>query len=268
MATGFPSGPPVTGNRLRGVGVLVTRPRPQSAVLCELLEAEGAVATPFPAIDIEPARDLHQLHTRLASGQPVDLMIFTSANAVHFGAGLLERQPHAAIAAIGPATIRALGESARRVAFGPLGSVDSEGLLRNPEFAEMTGKRVALITGARGRELLAQELNRRGARVEVLEVYRRERAAPDPRTLAAVRARLDAGEIHIITATSAEVAESLLAILPALTGDAARRHWLVPGARVAASVRELGVRAPIMQARSALDHDLVDAIVRWRAREP
>jgi hypothetical protein len=39
----------------------------------------------------------------------------------------------------------------------------------------------------------------------------------------------------------------------------------VPGERVAAGIRERGIRAPILQAESAEDHDLVSALVRWRS---
>jgi hypothetical protein len=42
-------------------------------------------------------------------------------------------------------------------------------------------------------------------------------------------------------------------------------HWLVPGARVAGALRERGVTAPILQADTAEDQDLVAAIIRWRS---
>jgi hypothetical protein len=44
-----------------------------------------------------------------------------------------------------------------------------------------------------------------------------------------------------------------------------RAHWLVPGGRVAAGLRELGLQAPLLKADSAEDQDLVAALVRWRS---
>ena len=44
-----------------------------------------------------------------------------------------------------------------------------------------------------------------------------------------------------------------------------RVHWLVPGERIAAGLRERGLSAPLLQAESAEDHDLVAALVRWRS---
>ena len=91
-------------------------------------------------------------------------------------------------------------------------------------------------------------------------------AAHDAAELASIAARLRAGEIRIVTATSAETAAGLLRAADAnLRRELGRAHWLVPGARVAAALRDLGIAAPILLAESAEDHDLVAAIVRWRS---
>jgi uroporphyrinogen-III synthase len=54
---------------------------------------------------------------------------------------------------------------------------------------------------------------------------------------------------------------------PALRSEFERVHWLVPGERIALGVRELGLPAPLVQAESAEDHDLVAALIRWRSSE-
>ena len=79
--------------RLQGVGVLVTRPEQQAERLCALLEAEGAVAVRLPAIDIKPVPGAHDFDAGPMASPPFDLAIFTSTNAVRFGAALLERLP-------------------------------------------------------------------------------------------------------------------------------------------------------------------------------
>jgi uroporphyrinogen-III synthase len=72
----------------------------------------------------------------------------------------------------------------------------------------------------------------------------------------------------VITATSLEIASNLLDIAtPELRREFESVHWLVPGGRVAAGVRERGLTAPLVQADSAEDHDLVAALVRWRNTE-
>ena len=76
--------------------------------------------------------------------------------------------------------------------------------------------------------------------------------------------------MQVITATSLEIAGNLLQVAahgaaPALRSEFERVHWLVPGARVAAGVRELGLAAPLLQSESAEDQDLVAALIRWRS---
>jgi uroporphyrinogen-III synthase len=253
---------------LHGLGVLVTRPQHQAMPLCRLLATRGASTFLLPAIEIKPLTERRALAARLGALENFDLIIFTSANAVRFGAALLDQRRDLALAAIGPATVRALNQAGYRVAAQPTEDFDSEGLLRNAKLEHVAGNRILLIKGEGGRDLLQQELARRGAHVTVADVYRRERANPAKEQLAALEAHFTAGAIHVITATSAEIAANLLAVAtPALRGDFERTHWVVPGERVARSLRERGLSAPLLRANSAEDQDLVDAIVRWRASE-
>jgi uroporphyrinogen-III synthase len=253
---------------LHGVGVLVTRPRQQAAPLCRLLEAHGANTFRLPAIEIEPLADRRALAARLGDLAQFDLIIFSSSNAVRCGAMLLEQKRDLPLAAIGPATARALNHAGYRVAVQPAEGFDSESLLRHPKLAAVAGARVLLIKGAHGRELLQQELTRRGAQVTVADVYRREPAKPSSTELKSLEAHFVARAIQVITATSVEIAENLLELAtPALRSEFDRARWVVPGARIAESLRERGLAADVFQADSAEDHDLVAAIIRWRANE-
>lgn len=259
--------PPGAGpnESLLGVGVLVTRPLQQAASLCGLLEAAGARVIRLPAIEIGPAPGTHELQARLRREPAFDMLIFTSANAVRYGVRLLAEQPAALIAAIGPATARALEIAGRHAMVTPAGPFDSESLLRHPQLASVAGRRILIVKGLHGRELLQAELARRGARVEIADVYGRNRAVHDAADLTALEARIEAGEIQIITATSAEIAASLLETTPSLRRAFERLHWLVPAERIAAALRERRMKAPILLADSADDHDLVAAVMRWRS---
>ncbi len=99
-----------------------------------------------------------------AALEDFDVIIFTSANAVRFGASLLEQRRDLTLAALGPATARALNQSGYRVAVQPE-SIDSEGLLLHPRLAHPTGRRILIIKGSNGRPFLEQELAQRGAQV-------------------------------------------------------------------------------------------------------
>ena len=72
--------------------------------------------------------------------------------------------------------------------------------------------------------------------------------------------------MQVITATSLEIGAALLKLAPLkLRSEFERAHWLVPGERVASGLRELGLKAPLLQADSAEDQDLAAALIRWRS---
>lgn len=251
---------------LHGVGVLVTRPEQQAMPLCRLLEIQGANTLRLPAVEIRAVGNRRVTAARLGALEDFDVIIFTSANAVRFGAPLLDQKRDLTLAAIGPATARALNLAGYRVAVQPRETFDSEGLLLHPKLEHPAGGRVLIIKGAGGRSFLETELAHRGARVVAVDVYERVPAVPSPELLAAVLDGLTTGTLQVITATSLEIAGNLLLIGgAALRGEFERAYWLVPGERIAHGLRELGLHAPLVQAESAEDHDLVAALVRWRS---
>ena len=255
---------------LHGVGVLVTRPEQQAMPLCRLLELQGARTLRLPAIEIKASRAIgegrRETAARLGALEDFDVIIFTSANAVRFGAVLLDQKRDLTLAAIGPATARALNQAGYRVSVQAPLAFDSESLLLHPRLERPAGRRVLIIKGADGRAFLEQELAQRGARVMTADVYRRVPAAPSEAVLAALLDRFTEGAVQVVTSTSVDIARSLLGMAgPALRGEFERVHWLVPGARIAAGVRECGLSAPLLQAESAEDQDLVAALLRWRS---
>ena len=246
--------------------MLVTRPELQAMPLCRLLEAQGASTLRLAAVEIKALGERRALAAQLGTLENFDVIIFTSANAVRFGASFLEQKRDLTLAAVGPATARALNQAGYRVAIQPSVTFDTEGLLMHPRLEHVAGHRILMIKGVDGRQLLQQELERRGATVVSADVYERAPAIHSAAALAAVHARFAAGEMHVITATSLEVGENLLNMAtPELRGEFERVHWLVPGERIAAGLRELGIQAPLLRAESAEDQDLVTALIRWRS---
>jgi uroporphyrinogen-III synthase len=234
--------------------------------LCRLLENQGATTLRLPAIEIKPVGDRRALAAKLGALEKFDIIIFTSANAVRFGASFLGQKRDLTLAAIGPATARALNQAGYRVTLQPQGSTDSEGLLTNPRLEHLLGRRILMIKGTDARQLLQQELTRRGATVVEVNVYERTPAKPSAAALAEVHEKFAAGQVQVVTATSLSLGAALLDMAtPELRTEFERAHWLVPGERIASGLRERGLQAPLLQADSAEDQDLVAALVRWRA---
>ena len=251
---------------LQGVGVLVTRPEFQAMPLCRLLESLGATTLRLPAIEIKPLKGRRALTEQLGALENFDVILFTSANAVRFGVSFLDQKRDLTLAALGPATSRALNQAGYRVAIQPGESFDSEGLLSHSRLERVAGHRILIIKGTHGRDLLQQELTRRGATVVCADVYERVPAIFGAAALEAVQERFAAGEMQVITATSLELGAALLKLAPLeLRNEFERAHWLVPAERVASGLRELGLKAPLLQADSAEDQDLAAALIRWRS---
>jgi uroporphyrinogen-III synthase len=135
-------------------------------------------------------------------------------------------------AALGAGTRRELEARGVRDLIAPEDGADSEALLALAPLREVAGARVLILRGAGGRELIAETLAARGARVEVVECYRRAR----PAGTAAPGGTLDA-----VCANSGETLDNLAALLGLARLRAA--PLFVPHERVAQRARELGFAA-------------------------
>ncbi|MFM8333227.1 MAG: uroporphyrinogen-III synthase [Candidatus Methylumidiphilus sp.] len=244
----------------QGFGVLVTRPAQQAETLCRLVEAGGGTAIGLALQDIAtlPAdSDGPRLLTQPAGW---DWLVFVSANAVRcafelLGPQWLQSHP-AKIAAIGQATAQALAERGVAVDLKPKQQFNSESLLAEPAFADVSGLRFLLVRGVGGREFLAETLRQRGATVEYAEVYRRVATAIDA---PALQARWRAGHINAVTLANGEALERLSELM---AGDALsllrQTPMAVVGERLAGLARARGCAQVVVA--EASDQGLFDAV--------
>lgn len=227
---------------LAGVRVMVTRPAHQAANLCRLIEAAGGTAVRLPLQTIEPAKQPGEAQRRLRAGPGgpagFDTWIFTSANAVRYAAPMVDRWS-AHTVAIGPATADALALAGAAAAAMPLSGSSSEDLLSMPEFAALAGRRILIIAGEGGRELLDTELVARGAVVERAAVYRRVALPYPPETVASALRKTD-----VIVVTSNDALAQLFKLAPdASRASLLRKPLVLPSTRVVEQARSLGFAA-------------------------
>lgn len=167
---------------LAGRRVVVTRPAGQAGALMAKLAAAGATPIALPVIDIAPA-DAATLRAAADVTLAADRAIFVSPTAIELLwphlAGRLGARP--ALATVGAASARRLGELSQRPVLHPQGRSDADALAALPELAApLHGQRIALVKGSGGRSpRLAAQLSERGAEVTMLDVYRRQPASPD-----------------------------------------------------------------------------------------
>jgi uncharacterized protein HemX/uroporphyrinogen-III synthase len=234
---------------LRGRGILVTRPAGQAQRLAALVEAAGGRAILFPAIEIEP------LGRPLPPPEEFDLLVFVSPTAVQC-AGARVKGSGARVAAVGSGTRRELQSLGFADVVAPRDGGDSEALLALPELQQVAGKRILIIRGEGGRELLADSLAARGAEVEYFECYRRVVPRADPGPLLAA---WDRGEVDAVTASSSQAVDNLVGLLGA--GRLAGKPLFTNHARVAERAREAGITELIVAGPG--DEETGEALVAY-----
>ena len=245
---------------LRFGGVLVTRPQQQADKLAGLIEASGGTAIRVPMLRIEAVQnaiEVNALHKRICC---FERLIFTSANAVsHFPIALTPLPARVQLFAIGAATANALVVQRLASCVGMVGvgtgRWNSEALLATATFtdAEILGSRILIAKGEGGRTLLATVLQKRGAAVESIAVYRR---VPPPATATAAMLHSHRQNIWAVTITSTQSLHHLFALGCDWIAD---KVFVVSSERIAVSAQKYGVRR-IDVARQVNDEALVDAL--------
>ncbi len=250
---------------LAGRGIVVTRPAGQAGRLARLLEAKGANPLLFPAIEITPVHDPRPLGALIARLDQFDAAIFISPNAVEHAFAAIRAvgdfPPRLAVAAIGAGTVAALKRMGQTSIIAPA-RFDSESLLELPELKTVSGSRVLIFRGEGGRELLAETLRARGARVEYGECYRRTQPKLDPAPLLAAWAR---GEVHAVTVTSSEGLHNFCAMIGEAGRESLRQTPLfAPHPRIVTAARDTGVAQVVLTPQG--DDGLVQALCAFFAR--
>lgn len=249
---------------LKNLKILVTRPQHQAQGISEALAQLGAEVIAFPTLEIVPVKDQEMVRNTLEKVDLYDIVVFISANAVFNAAPyLLSITEKTRIIAMGPATSRALVEAGFKVHLVPKEPYTTESLLEMPALLNIQGKKILLIKGEGGRNLLANELAVRGAEVSPLSVYRRE--CPDSDI--GVLKSFFAGEMkHIMVVTSGESLKNLVKLTPEHDkSQLFQTPLLIVSPRLVDVARELGDFAEIIISDSAQDEAIVAKIKEWYA---
>jgi uroporphyrinogen III methyltransferase/synthase len=221
------------------------------------LEAVGARVIECPAIAIEPVNDWTEVDRVASNLHTYDWLIFTSSNTVEF---FMRRMRYLHVTCCTP--IAVIGSGTAQA----LRTWDLEPSRIPPQFraeslvetfpADMHGIRVLIPRAETAREILPEELRRRGATVDVVTVYRTVKAAG----LSDLREHLKRERIDAVVFTSPtavryfreelgeDLVQSLGSIPIAVIGPVARE-----------AVAAAGLEAVIEPKRATIQ-DLIQAI--------
>ncbi len=196
--------------RLQGLRVLVTRAEDQSQALSTLLEAEGASPVSIPVMRLQPLLSESRLEELRRSlwGGGFDDVVFTSANAVRLllAGAPAEARPSLRVFAIGPGTAASLGALGWQVEELPQGFI-AESLADSIVALGVAGRRLLLPRAQGAREVLPELLERAGALVDVVPIYRME---PEPAAQVSLQLALRQGGLDWATFTSGSSVDCFL----------------------------------------------------------
>jgi uroporphyrinogen-III synthase len=232
--------------------VVITRPLAQANVLARRVSALGRDAVIFPLLEIHPLADPAPLRAALASLKDYAMIAFVSPNAIDAAFAALPVWPRSMVlAVIGEGSRSALARHGVTPANATIISpndperTDSETLLETLDLDALRGKRVLVLRGETGRELLADAL--RAAQVEVVQVaaYRREAPVLDAARREQLLRLLDSESDWIVTSSEG------LRVLMRMVGEVAgqdgivkmqHNRMIVPHLRIQETAQVLGFR--------------------------
>ena len=228
--------------------VVITRPRAQAEPLASRVAAAGRTAVVLPLLDIEPLEDTSALRAALARLADYAMVAFVSPNAIDFAFAHIGQWPQAVpVAVVGEGSRAALARHGvtpdRCTIHSPPGCADSEHLVAALDLAALAGRRVLIVRGESGRELLADALRAAGAGVETVAAYRRQVPVLTAALAAQLRTLLDGTNDWVITSSEAlrGLAGLVRALGPHYVDKMQQQHFIVPHARIDQTARELGL---------------------------
>jgi len=213
---------------LNGLRVLVGRARHQAGALSKELRKLGADVLEIPFIEIREPRSFQPLDTALKNLASYDWLILTSVNGV---VAMWERLAklrltkkslrHLRIAAIGPATQRAIEKRGIKVEVVPEEYV-AESVVRSLR-KQVQGERILLVRAKVARDVIPRELRKAGAQVDVVEAYETV-VPPSSRTRLQAALTNASKRPDVITFTSSSTVKNFVALLGSTRRPRQVRH--------------------------------------------
>jgi uroporphyrinogen III methyltransferase/synthase len=254
---------------LFGRRVVVTRSQEQARELVERLENAGAQPIQAPTFRLTPAEDPEAIDRAAASISEYEWVVFESANAVARFLSALGRGPRD-LRALGGVSICAIGPSTadRLLAAGIKADVVMPEFATEPigdaieARAPVSGQRVLVIRPDHLRDVVGEDLARRGASVTDLVAYRTAAAPPDSAAAQDLYRQLLEGRIDAVTFTN----PTAVARFASLIGEEQAADLLnttvvaTIGPVTAAAASGMGIANPLVAGTHTVD-GLVETLI-------
>lgn len=195
--------------------VLITRALDQAGDFAALLEERGLIPLTFPTIEFAPPEDTEKVAKTLRNISSFDWILLTSANAVRYFIKSLEKVAPLAlllknikVCAVGPKTAEAAEKLGLIIDLIPE-DYQAEGVIHAFAAVGIEGKNILFPRAEEGRDVLPDSLEKMGASVELVPVYRTVKPEGKEGKLKAI---LEKG-VDFITFTSGSTVNNFLSML-------------------------------------------------------
>ena len=254
---------------LFGKRILVTRPRDQAAELIDALESLGAEAIQAPMIRIAPPDDYGPLDDACTRAAQFDWIVFSSVNSVSAFVSRIMASPldlralqGVRLCAVGTGTAGRLAQQGLKVELVPA-EYHAEAVVHAiSEEADVRGLKVLLPRADIGREVIAQELRKRGADVTEVVAYRTVPVEADAEGEPDIYRMLLDRRIDAVTFTSASAVRNFVRVLgPEPAADLLRSTAVASiGPVTAEAATQYDIETTILPAQHTIPA-LVEAII-------
>ena len=236
------------------VGVVITRPKEQSAFLIQSIQRNNGTAFSVPCLEIHDPLDIETAQkecTELAA--EADYWAFTSPNAVEYAQKFgLDFGLNKPCISIGSGTTKLLQQLTTADVIQGEKPYTTEKLLEALSQYSLADQKISIFSGEGGRRLLENAINDMGANAHYVDVYRRIQAENIDVTKV-----VEYSQSHpiVILVSSQEAFEAYHRALIALDSNFAKHTLIVASNRLAQYVKTLGYQN-IFVADSAVSKDL------------
>ncbi len=242
----------MTSNKLH---VLITRPEKAGRALAQKCQAQGIAALQQPLFSYQENIQAPALIAQVRATTPA-VVIFVSVAAVEFAQKHLPicKWQASQVFAVGTATQHALQRYGVTATCPDIHT--SEGLLALNDLQNINQQNIVIVRGNGGRELIAEQLTKRGAQVTYLEVYLRVwQTFPDD-----IGQTWQQKNINAIVITSNALLESIVNLVELCDNYWQNTClWIVASERIAEKARALGLQK-VINAQGASDEAIMAVI--------
>jgi len=160
----------------KNIALISTRPYEKNIILLKDLVDTNISLLNYPLTEIKPLKNYTEFDSIVSNLRKYQHVIFISTNAVNFFVerfkNLKIKLPgHIIYSSIGPSTQKALENQFNINVHCPKKIYDSKNLINNKIFNNLQDKKVLIIRGKDGREILKDMLKEKGAEVDYGECY-------------------------------------------------------------------------------------------------